>query len=298
MDEGPTDKAFTALPQESEFRTNPNNTKMGDSAAPSNGAGATKDVDELGRGNSAVIIDKVITVLMVMIQLFNVLMASLLVLFIPQQCDPIPGAPVNTIDALPHPCSVTELFQNVSHIQAGALAINFVTLTLMLIHEWFVWRREMWMIKHFDDDDFYTDENLGNTLKLEHYAEIHGEFNEHNKRVLATSITCILLCIINVPLSGFVIFHRGTGSHTYTTFATYALLLVTVFKGVISNSYKGFKEGRGFSNIQTEPFQWNMIHKNFAHKGQFEDTAKYAEQKKKEEAVIDKEEGIDPNDNV
>jgi len=218
--------------------------------------------EEIGRSNREILTAKVITVLLLMIQIFNVLMASLLLVFVPQQC----GSEA---------CGITQSFESLTRIGVIGMVLNFIALAANLTHEIFVWRREMWMNNHFDDDDTYTDENLGKTLKI--HPIIDEEFQRHNKKVIVSSILCIFINALNVVISAFVLFgYRYENTRTTTTYITYMLLLVNIFKGVVMNAYKGLKEGRGYSNIETEPFEWNMIHKNFCTGGQAEDNERKA----------------------
>jgi len=158
----------------------------------------------------------------------------------------------------------------------------------MLIHEFEVWRREMWMIASFDDDDKYTDENLGKTLKL--YPAINDEFQWRNKKVIVVAVFCIIANIVNVVVSGHVVLSlRYLGTTSVTTYITYVLLLVNVFKGVITNAYKGITDGRGYSNITSEPFEWNMISPKLAGQGQAEDKKETQEKGTRENGTQEKE---------
>jgi len=109
--------------------------------------------------------EKISTLITLGIQCLQVLMACLLVVFVPQQC-PAPAPPPGCTQC-PNPCGVTATLQDLRGIQVAALILNFVTLVATLVYQYCVWIRESWMIMHFHfDDDKYSEDNLKKDLSL------------------------------------------------------------------------------------------------------------------------------------
>jgi len=215
--------------------------------------------------------EKISTLITLGIQCLQVLMACLLVVFVPQTC-PAPPVPVDC-PVCPNPCGVSETFQDLRGIQVAALALNFITLIATLVYQYCVWIREDWMIMHFHfDDDKYSEDNLKKTLPL--YDVIDYNFKRHNYQTLILAGVCMVLHIINIVLSAFVVFtDRYGGTHTLTTYLTYVLLVVGIFKGALMNAWQGL-HGRGLSNFTLLPYEWNMIRPEHAPRGQAEDNKK------------------------
>jgi len=207
------------------------------------------------------------------IQCLQVLMACLLVVFVPQDCPDQAPTPAPGCTACPNPCTVSQTLAGLNPVQIGAIIVNFVTLITTLIYQYCVWRREAWMIMHFHlDDDKYSEDNLKKTLEI--YEVLSYNFSRHNYQTLILACSCIVLHIINVIISAFVVFtDRYGGSHTLTTYLTYVALVAGIFKGAISNAWQGL-HGRGLSNFTLTPYEWNMIRPEHAPKGQAEDNKK------------------------
>jgi len=219
--------------------------------------------------------EKISTLITLGIQCLQVLMACLLVVFVPQSC-PESAPPVPTgcpAIVCPNPCSVSETLTNLRGIQIVALVLNFITLVVTLVYQYCVWLREDWMIMHFHfDDDKYSEDNLKKTLPL--YDVIDYNFKRHNYQTLILAGVCMVLHIINIVLSAFVVFtDRYGGTHTLTTYLTYVLLVVGIFKGALMNAWQGL-HGRGLSNFTLLPYEWNMIRPEHAPRGQAEDNKK------------------------
>jgi len=206
---------------------------------------------------------------MVAIQAFQILMSCLLLLFVPQQCDGDTSLPNNDPNYFPHTCSLTESVEHVSSAQAFGIALNFICLALMLCRQFYTWKREQWMLEYFDDDDCFTDENLGKTLSK--YPEVNDDFQRFNRVVIGTSLACMILCLINVIASGYLIFKfHFAGTRTVTTYLSYVLSLFGMFKGNVQYAYAGISKGKGYSLIEIEPFEWNMVAAKYAAQGQHE----------------------------
>jgi len=215
--------------------------------------------------------EKISALISLGIQCLQVLMACLLVVFVPQSC-PAPPPPKDCV-VCPNPCTVAEIFSDLNSVQIGAIIVNFVTLITTLVYQYCVWKRERWMIMHFHlDDDKYSEDNLKKTLEI--YEVLNYNFSRHNYQTLILACVCLVLHIINIIISAFVVFtDRYGGGHTLTTYLTYVALVAGIFKGAIYNAWQGLR-GRGLSNFTLTPYEWNMIRPEHAPKGQAEDNKK------------------------
>jgi len=217
--------------------------------------------------------EKISTVITLGIQTLQILMACLLVIFVPQNC---PTPDVGGCPSPPHACSVSETLQGLGPLPIVAVLVNFLTFFLSLWHEWAVWTRESWMIMHFHfDDDKYSEDNLKKTLDL--YEVLSYEYMRHNWHTMVIACICMGFHAVNIILSAVVVFAAGRwSSHTVTTYLTYVLLVVGVFKGVMSNAWVGIKKGKGLSNMKLTPYEWNMVRPEHAPRGQGEDQGKHS----------------------
>ena len=93
------------------------------------------------------------------VDLFKLAMASMLSVFVPQEC-PGSGGPAMTPPQQcdectctigPHDCSFSENFRCLSQLNAFVLAWNFICLATLLFHYFLVWKREHFIILHFKE---------------------------------------------------------------------------------------------------------------------------------------------------
>jgi hypothetical protein len=180
------------------------------------------------------------------IQTFNLVMACLLTVWVPQNC----GG---------RTCELIENVQGkyMTQFDTGVLVWNFLTLAAVLIHEALVWRRENFLIEYFDESDVVDPEALEKVLP--EYPEIATGFKEQNKIVMVTALFSIAMVITNIILSAYVILSKMNGTRSVTVFITNTLLLVAVFRGVIYSTYMGYTKGRAQSLTKTAPFHYNLI---------------------------------------
>ena len=82
---------------------------------------------------------------------YAIMTSCLLLIFVPQMC-PNVAAP----DA--HACSITQDFH--SPYELGALALNFLTLAVMLVAQYMFWARETFIVEHLQDSASVEGDNL------------------------------------------------------------------------------------------------------------------------------------------
>jgi hypothetical protein len=124
----------------------------------------------------------------------KVLMAALLVVFVPQKC------PENA-DQL---CTFSDNFTDLTGFNAFVLAFNFLTLAFFIYQYKIEYNREKWCIKYLD-----IDENKPNTYlkeELKRYESIEDEMKELNTKYLKYTLITIFLYFINFLLSAILIY--------------------------------------------------------------------------------------------
>jgi len=169
---------------------------------------------------------------------FKVFMATLLCVFVPQQCErivdnktlfienfpslslSIPSAISNMTGSIMiyHTCSINENFNDLIDYNSFVLAFNFLTLGYFIYLYYIEISREKWMIMHLDYDKNKTDENIL-TLKTE-YPEIMDELKIHNKKYMLAYKYLHIIYIMNFLFSAILVIH-----YYYLDFRTVTTLL-------------------------------------------------------------------------
>jgi len=155
------------------------------------------------------------------IELYRVLVSSLLIIFVPQMC----GS--GTDDE--HVCSFAENMESDGWVfYQATLVINFITLGTFCTMYYLEARRENYLINHFDvDPRLPTDnESIGKQIALVPQASRDKLFRiiSHYRRFvyLALGMFCL-----NAVLSGIILSYYQLGSQTFSVFVTNILFMVT-----------------------------------------------------------------------
>lgn len=150
-----------------------------------------------------------------LVELYRVLVSSLLILFVPQECGD-------------HICTYTENMQSPNHLYSTGLTVNFVTLgaffTLYLIEL----QRENMLINYLDvsKNKPSDNESVGEALKKlspVRFKRIHMI----NRLYKIFGRIAFLLFILNTILSGLVVYEYGAGNQTTSTFVTNVMFMAT-----------------------------------------------------------------------
>lgn len=125
--------------------------------------------------------------------LFKLSMASMLSVFVPQLCpgnDSDDGGTDNCTDIkTPHDCSFEENFRCLTSFNQFVLTWNFLSFGVLLLHYHLVWRRERFMIGHFNETLLHGRLALKN--ELHHYPTLQILLHKYNRRVFNTSLLAI-----------------------------------------------------------------------------------------------------------
>ena len=151
---------------------------------------------------------------------FKIFMASLLSVFVPQQCDDIqtnkdifietygnnPFA--NTLNGttnLVHVCTFNENFTNLIDYNTFVVAFNFLTLGYFIYLYYIELRREKWLIDNLNYDENKADENIL-TLK-ESFPNVITQLQQHNYTYMRTYKYLHYLYLCNFIFSAFLVLH-------------------------------------------------------------------------------------------
>lgn len=195
--------------------------------------------------------------LLLFLELYKVTLACLFVVFVPQLCPP----DKNTLD-YPHVCLLEDNFIGLTRINTVALAFNFISLGLMLMHYFLVWKREKFLIEYLDEDPNLPESYLETVLPK--YPVVEVWFHAYNRMIFVSSATNLFVSLINIALSVIICFRDYYLDYkTVTVFLTNLTILFSIMWASGNASVQGLdiKKPKGLSCIQIEPLQFNTIDK-------------------------------------
>jgi hypothetical protein len=152
---------------------------------------------------------------LVAVELYRVLVSSLLVLFVPQKCDD-------------HICSLSENMVWEYHLYNAGLVVNFITLFSFLSLYYFEVKRENRLITYLDVNKNVPCDNdsVGKVLEMLP-LEKRNNILYLDKWYQRTAYASIFLFSLNTILSGFVVFDYYLDNQTTSTYITNILFMVT-----------------------------------------------------------------------
>ena len=152
---------------------------------------------------------------LVAVELYRVLVSSLLVLFVPQKCGD-------------HVCSLNENMVWEYHLYNAGLVVNFITLFSFLSLYYCEVKRENRLITYLDVNKNVPcdNESVGKVLELLQLERRNNILNI-DLWYQRAAYTSILLFILNTILSGFVVFDYYLDNQTTSTYITNILFMVT-----------------------------------------------------------------------
>lgn len=169
--------------------------------------------------NNQDFIQKSTSISLFSLELYRVLVATLLILFVPQKCENETGS---------HLCSYEENMNSTSQFYNASLIINFITMTSFILTYIIEFKRENQLIN-------YLEVNISKPCDNDSVGKALETLSKHRKEnILAldkyyyrASILCMILFMLNTILSGFVIYDFYLDNQTTTTFVTNILFMIT-----------------------------------------------------------------------
>ena len=150
-----------------------------------------------------------------LVELYRVLVSSLLILFVPQLCG----------DQI---CTYSENMESPNHLYSTGLTVNFITLGAFFTLYTIELQRENMLINYLDVSKSKPSDNesVGEALKKLspiRFKRIHMI----NRLYKIFGRVAFLLFILNTILSGLVVYEYGAGNQTTSTFVTNVMFMAT-----------------------------------------------------------------------
>ena len=158
---------------------------------------------------------KIMMAITFLFELYRVIMSTLLVLFVPQQCDE-------------GPCSVSDKTSPQDQFEAFTLIFNFITFSSFLVMYILESKRELHLINYLDINRFKPrdNESVGNELdNLSLTRRNRIEVSELNYQY--SSYLNMVLFLLNSLFSAIVVFNSFLDSKTITVFLTNILFMTS-----------------------------------------------------------------------
>lgn len=199
------------------------------------------------------------------VELFKIVMACLLAVVVPQYCDATDPEATDTRKALGSgDCTLEENFINLTAYNKAVLAINFITLGMMILSQWWSWKRERSLIEYLDYDPKLPDSNLA--VVLESRPDLQAKVAFHNNRVYISAIAVVVMLLTNTILSCILVFSPSyyNGFRTVTVLISNVLLVFGVAARNMSIVRKDKAEKTASSLVQNVPVAYNVIDADWA----------------------------------
>jgi len=165
--------------------------------------------------NSQDFLQRIYMIINVSVEIYRILVSSLLILFVPQNCTG-------------HLCSIGENLILDSLLYNVAISFNFATLFIFLVLYRFEIAREDKMIKYLEVNPQNPRDNKSLQVIFEKIPfQYRNKIYKLDYYYQKITYLCILTFIINTILSGRIIYEYSLGNQTSTTFITNILFMIS-----------------------------------------------------------------------
>jgi hypothetical protein len=195
------------------------------------------------------------------VELIKIALASLLSIFVPQNCatdtDTYMNTNTNTTINNYKVCSIIDNFTDLSNFNILVIIFNFALFGLFIFTFIYEIKREYFMIDNFDREHKIPDDNLGKIIDL--FPDIKIQLLSYNNYYHNLCKSLYILFIINWILSGILVFHyfyldKNTVS---TMIANFLLVSNTIHKGYIVS--RTSRDTPSISSFMTENLIYNIM---------------------------------------
>jgi hypothetical protein len=151
----------------------------------------------------------------VFIELYKVLVSTLLILFVPQKCGD-------------HVCSINENFVTENNLYTSGLTINFITLFSFLVFYCVEVKRENRLITYLEvnNKNASDNESVGKALLILPKEKKDNIISIDKKYQIMGGLSLILF-MLNSIISGFVVYEYYLDNQTTSTYITNILFMTT-----------------------------------------------------------------------
>ncbi len=158
----------------------------------------------------------------VSIEMYRVMVSSLLVLFVPQKCDD-------------HVCAMSENMVWMDSLYNSGLVVNFITMASFIIMYYYELKRENKLITYLEVNKSVASDNetIGKVLECLS-VEKRENILYFDKAYQRMGYFMLLMFTFNTILSGFVVYEYYLDNQTTSTYITNILFMITKLADVYS----------------------------------------------------------------
>ena len=172
-------------------------------------------------------------------------MGSMLVVFVPRQCD----------DDI---CSFNQNVQNADPLNRAALATNFLSIAFFAATYAIELRRENFCVHHFDINHDVGDNNLAIVLKDK--PQLLESLHSHNRAYYRVTVATFLFYLVNFIVSDIVLYNDPTFWRAgIAPYFSYIVLILMKLYNCYFISSSSIKEDKALSAYMTEFSSFNVI---------------------------------------
>jgi len=199
---------------------------------------------------------RITTGMLMFLEFYKVMMATFLVIFVPQDCDG-------------KVCSLSENFNNSDNIHVSALISNFITFVFVLNFYKNEIFREEWCIQYLDIDPEKPNNNLDE--EIEKYPLYKETMKSLNNDYLNSLYASSGLLLGNFALSSVAIGYNYQGPNTLTSILSFLLLLGEKLYSSYTVGTKSVEDERAFSAYMKISRTYNTIDKDYKINEEYND---------------------------
>jgi len=184
----------------------------------------------------------------VLIELYKVLISTMLILFVPQKCED-------------HVCSYSENLNSDGSTYTGGIVINFITLLTFLVLYSVEIKRENRLITYLEVNNKRPSDNISVEQALNKLSnERKNSIISLDKLYQRIGKFSVVMFISNTILSGIIIYNYYLDNQTTTTYVTNILFMSTKISDVYVNS--NTEENIFYSAYLKSKVQYNDVDPN------------------------------------
>ena len=191
---------------------------------------------------------KLTTAAIMPLEFYKIMMATFLVLFVPQKCD----------DKV---CSISDNFNNNDTLHFSALISNFFTFLFVLYFYRMEVKRENWCIHYLDIEPTLPNNNLDH--EIESYPEYKEEMKSLNQNYLQSLYLASSTILANFGISSVVIAYNYEGVNSITTTVSFLLLIGEKLYSSYTVVIHSVEDERAFSAYMKISRTFNTIDADF-----------------------------------
>jgi|694.fasta_scaffold144974_2 hypothetical protein len=188
------------------------------------------------------------TTLLMLFEIFKILMACLLSVLVPQNCDG-------------HVCSTIENLTDLDKFNTIVVVYNFITVGIFFSSYIFEMNREYWIIQTFDHNNTIPGNNLKQIIKK--YPKIEKRLKSINNCYYIFSILLYFFIISNFILSGILVFSYYYNYQTVIVMLSDLALVSNKVHNQFMAARKCRKNNMAMSAYMNTNLVFNVLDKRF-----------------------------------